>query len=78
MVSHHICKSHQGDRSRAGKEKEELDRAIALSLAEDLKRPNGNFYDLETSFVFYHFISIRLQLDIDRSDLFRIQMANRR
>ncbi|KAB1217809.1 Protein DA1-related 2 [Morella rubra] len=29
------------DRSRSQKEKEELDRAIALSLAEDLKRPNG-------------------------------------
>ncbi|XP_059666324.1 protein DA1-related 2-like isoform X1 [Cornus florida] len=29
------------DRSRAGKEKEELDRSIALSLAEDLNRPNG-------------------------------------
>ncbi|KAI5670584.1 hypothetical protein M9H77_10948 [Catharanthus roseus] len=29
------------DRSRANKEKEELDRAIALSLAEDLKRPQG-------------------------------------
>ncbi|GER34899.1 DA1-related protein 2 [Striga asiatica] len=29
------------DRSRANKEKEELDRAIALSLAEDLKKPNG-------------------------------------
>ncbi|KAK3028621.1 hypothetical protein RJ639_039964 [Escallonia herrerae] len=30
------------DRSRAGKEKEELERAIALSLAEDLKRPPPN------------------------------------
>lgn len=29
------------DRSRADREKEELDHAIALSLAEDLKRPNG-------------------------------------
>ncbi|GFP86347.1 protein da1-related 2 [Phtheirospermum japonicum] len=29
------------DRSRANKEKEELDRAIALSMAEDLKKPNG-------------------------------------
>ncbi|KAK6156178.1 hypothetical protein DH2020_010426 [Rehmannia glutinosa] len=29
------------DRPRANKEKEELDRAIALSLAEDVKRPNG-------------------------------------
>lgn len=29
------------DRSRADKGKEELERAIALSLAEDLKRPNG-------------------------------------
>ncbi|CAK9171833.1 unnamed protein product [Ilex paraguariensis] len=29
------------DRSRAQKEKEEVDRAIALSLAEDLKRQNG-------------------------------------
>ncbi|XP_051123076.1 protein DA1-related 2 [Andrographis paniculata] len=29
------------DRSRAKKDKEELDRAIALSLAEDLKKPNG-------------------------------------
>ncbi|KAH9766813.1 protein DA1-related 2 [Citrus sinensis] len=29
------------DRSRADREKEELDQAIALSLAEDLKRPNG-------------------------------------
>ncbi|KAK9283774.1 hypothetical protein L1049_012026 [Liquidambar formosana] len=29
------------DRPRADKEKEELDHAIALSLAEDLKRPNG-------------------------------------
>ncbi|XP_011076767.1 protein DA1-related 2 isoform X2 [Sesamum indicum] len=29
------------DRTRNNKEKEELDRAIALSLAEDLKRPNG-------------------------------------
>ncbi|KAL3521146.1 hypothetical protein ACH5RR_019295 [Cinchona calisaya] len=29
------------DPSRANKEKEELDRAIALSLAEDLKRPPG-------------------------------------
>ncbi|KAH9702207.1 protein DA1-related 2 [Citrus sinensis] len=28
------------DRSRADREKEELDHAIALSLAEDLKRPN--------------------------------------
>ncbi|XP_028776172.1 protein DA1-related 2 isoform X2 [Neltuma alba] len=29
------------DRSRAQKDKEDLDRAIALSLAEDLKRPNA-------------------------------------
>ncbi|KAL0303782.1 UNVERIFIED_CONTAM: protein DA1-related 2 [Sesamum radiatum] len=29
------------DRTRNNKEKEELDRAIALSMAEDLKRPNG-------------------------------------
>ncbi|KAL8462842.1 hypothetical protein ACS0TY_033734 [Phlomoides rotata] len=29
------------DRSRGNKQKEELDRAIALSLAEDLKKPNG-------------------------------------
>ncbi|KAA8534161.1 hypothetical protein F0562_031646 [Nyssa sinensis] len=29
------------NRPRAEKEKEELDRAIALSLAEDLERPNG-------------------------------------
>lgn len=29
------------DNSRTNKEKEELDRAIALSLAEDLKRPKG-------------------------------------
>ncbi|XP_021904071.1 protein DA1-related 2 [Carica papaya] len=29
------------DRSRADREKEELDRAIALSLTEDMKRPNG-------------------------------------
>ncbi|CAK9135672.1 unnamed protein product [Ilex paraguariensis] len=29
------------DRSRAQKEREEVDRAIALSLAEDLKRPDG-------------------------------------
>lgn len=36
-----IC--HQDDRSRADREKEELDHAIALSLAEDLKRPNGNY-----------------------------------
>ncbi|KAK3231313.1 hypothetical protein Dsin_003194 [Dipteronia sinensis] len=32
----------QDDRSRAEREKEELDQAIALSLAEDLKRPSGN------------------------------------
>ncbi|KAK4480246.1 hypothetical protein RD792_013312 [Penstemon davidsonii] len=31
------------DRSRINKEKEELDRAIELSLAEDLKRPNGRY-----------------------------------
>lgn len=37
----------QSDRSRSEREKEELDRAIALSLAEDLKRPNGNFLKLE-------------------------------
>lgn len=30
----------QEDPSKAHKEKEELDRAIALSLAEDLKRRN--------------------------------------
>ncbi|XP_059628071.1 protein DA1-related 2-like isoform X2 [Cornus florida] len=35
------------DRSRAGKDTEEVDRAIALSLAEDLKRPNG--YRLPTN-----------------------------
>ncbi|XP_042014340.1 protein DA1-related 2-like isoform X1 [Salvia splendens] len=29
------------DRSRANKEKEELDRAVALSLNEDLSKPNG-------------------------------------
>ncbi|KAG9160790.1 hypothetical protein Leryth_008615 [Lithospermum erythrorhizon] len=29
------------DRTRENKEKEELDRAIALSMAEDLRRPNG-------------------------------------
>ncbi|KAH6762715.1 DA1-related protein 2 [Perilla frutescens var. hirtella] len=29
------------DRSRANREKEELDRAIALSMSEDLKRPSG-------------------------------------
>ncbi|KAH6777646.1 DA1-related protein 2 [Perilla frutescens var. frutescens] len=29
------------DRSRSNKEKEELDRAVALSLAEDLNKPNG-------------------------------------
>ncbi|GAB4831850.1 Protein DA1- 2 [Ancistrocladus abbreviatus] len=29
------------DRSRVEREREELERAIALSLAEDLKRPNG-------------------------------------
>lgn len=32
----------QDDRSRANKEKEELDRAVALSLNEDLSKPNGN------------------------------------
>ncbi|KAL3523902.1 hypothetical protein ACH5RR_016736 [Cinchona calisaya] len=32
------------DRSRANKEKEELDRAIALSLAEDFKRPQGQWW----------------------------------
>ena len=31
----------QDDRSRASREKEELDRAIALSMSEDLKRPSG-------------------------------------
>ncbi|XP_076889409.1 protein DA1-related 2-like [Bidens hawaiensis] len=31
-----------GNRSRSDKEKEELDQAIALSLAEGLKKPNGN------------------------------------
>lgn len=36
---HHL----QDDRSRANKEKEELDRAIALSMSEDLKRPSGTF-----------------------------------
>ncbi|GAA0178601.1 actin or actin-binding cytoskeletal protein [Lithospermum erythrorhizon] len=30
------------DRTRGNKEKEELDRAIALSMAEDLRRPNGD------------------------------------
>ncbi|XP_057804091.1 protein DA1-related 2-like isoform X2 [Salvia miltiorrhiza] len=29
------------ERSRGSREKEELDRAIALSMSEDLKRPNG-------------------------------------
>ncbi|KAL7146899.1 hypothetical protein ABFS83_06G073300 [Erythranthe nasuta] len=36
------------DRPRASKEKEELDRAIALSLTEDLKRPNGYRWRTET------------------------------
>ncbi|KAL1825140.1 protein DA1-related 2 isoform X3 [Daucus carota subsp. sativus] len=37
------------DRSRSEREKEELDRAIALSLAEDLKRPNaGNRWRTKT------------------------------
>ncbi|CAN1257313.1 Protein DA1-related 2 [Linum perenne] len=35
--------STQGQRPRADKEKEELDRAIALSLSEDLRRPNGGY-----------------------------------
>ncbi|PQM41897.1 protein DA1-related 2 isoform X5 [Prunus yedoensis var. nudiflora] len=35
------------DRSRAQKEKEELDHAIALSLAEDLKRPSGYRWQAE-------------------------------
>ncbi|KAL6581008.1 hypothetical protein OROMI_006931 [Orobanche minor] len=35
-------------RSRANKEKEELDRAIALSLAEDLKKPNGYKWRMES------------------------------
>ncbi|XP_073136736.1 protein DA1-related 2 isoform X2 [Henckelia pumila] len=30
------------DRTRANRQKEELDKAIALSMAEDTKRPNGN------------------------------------
>lgn len=30
-----------GERSRTEKEREELDRAVALSLADDLKRPSG-------------------------------------
>lgn len=34
----------QDDRSRGNKEKEELDRAVALSLAEDLNKPNGNIF----------------------------------
>lgn len=34
----------QDDRARANKQKEELDRAIALSLAENLKRPQGNLF----------------------------------
>ncbi|CAN0909577.1 Protein DA1-related 2, partial [Linum grandiflorum] len=38
-------RSLDGDRPRAAnKEKEELDRAIALSLAEDLRRPNAGRY----------------------------------
>ncbi|KAK6929406.1 Protein DA1-like domain, partial [Dillenia turbinata] len=36
------------DRSRADREKEELDRAIALSLSEDLKRPSGYKWRSET------------------------------
>lgn len=32
---------HQDGRPRSDKEKEDLDHAIALSLAEDLKRPKG-------------------------------------
>ncbi|XP_057475978.1 protein DA1-related 2 isoform X3 [Actinidia eriantha] len=42
-------KSHQDDRSRTGKEREELDRAIALSLAEDLKRPPGYRWQTENN-----------------------------
>lgn len=34
---------HQDDRPRAEREKDELDHAIALSLAEEFKRPNGDF-----------------------------------
>ncbi|GFZ15043.1 DA1-related protein 2 [Actinidia rufa] len=37
------------DRSRTGKEREELDRAIALSLAEDLKRPPGYRWQTENN-----------------------------
>ncbi|KAJ7964585.1 DA1-related protein 2 [Quillaja saponaria] len=37
-----------GDRGRAQKEKEELDHAIAISMAEDLKRPNGYRWRADT------------------------------
>lgn len=36
------------DRSRADRDKEELDHAIALSLAEDLNRPNGQRWKSDT------------------------------
>lgn len=37
----HAPSRSSDDRSRGNKEKEELDRAVALSLAEDLNKPNG-------------------------------------
>lgn len=36
----------QDDRSRTEKDREESDHALALSLAEDLKRPNGMLSNL--------------------------------
>ncbi|GMP23169.1 hypothetical protein CsSME_00000863 [Camellia sinensis var. sinensis] len=47
MFLYKSAKSHQGEHSRTDKEREELDRALALSLAEDLKRPPGYRWQTE-------------------------------
>lgn len=68
-----IC--HQDDRSRADRDKEELDHAIALSLAEDLKRPNGNYlfiiliFSISVLLSTQHFtMSFDVDLGLDSTD----------